>query len=618
MDKNQIIGIGLIGLIMVGFYHFTKPSEEELALQQQQRQAAIAAQQAEVEADAERTARYEDNQDTPSASQDASADSTYAQTKFGEFAPFINGTEQFYILENEDIKVTLSNKGAKVYSVELKDYMTYDKKPLILFSGEESTFNFNFFSSSNRQISTEQLHFDVARSSSSAVDFVINLADGKQMKIDYSLPAEGFLLSTSIDGKKLEQIIPRSQTVLDLKWKQDIRQVEKGLNFEQRYSGLYYKYSDDAVDFIRGGSDKSEQLSTRVKWLAYKDQFFSTVLISETGFTSASIEQKESFKEGYTHHMTSDISIPINGENIDYQFYFGPNKYKVLRKVGFDLDKLVDMGRGPIRWINQYLVINVFNFLERYIGNYGLIILLLTVFIKLIVFPFTYKSYLSTAKMRLLKPQIDEINAKIPADKSVERQQATMALYKKVGVSPLGGCLPMVLSMPFLFAMFRFFPGSIELRQESFLWATDLASYDAIVSWTREIPLISKFYGNHISLFTLLMAVTNLIYTKINQEMTAQTSTMPGMKTMMYMMPIMFLFMFNSYSAGLSYYYFISTLITIGQTVFMRKLVNEDALLAQLHANKKKPKKTSKFQQRLADMQKQQQQLAKQQGKKKK
>lgn len=612
MDKNQIIGIVLIGLIMVGFYHYTKPDQEELARQQQQRDSIAALQPAPQ---VERT--YQARETAP-VSQETKVDSSYYTNKYGEFASFVEGEEQFFTLENEQLRVTLSNKGAKVYSVELKEYLTYDKKPLILFEGNESVFNFNFFSSSNRQISTEQLYFNVARSSSSALDFVINLPDGNEMKIAYTLPSEGYLLSTSIDGKKLERIIPRSQTTLDLQWKQDIRQVEKGRDFEKRYSGLYYKYYEDAVDFIRGGSDKNEQLATRVKWLAYKDQFFSTILISNSAFTSASIDQKENLKEGFTHTMSSDITIPINGENIDYQFYFGPNKYKVLRKIGMDVDKLVDMGRGPIRWINQGIVINVFNFLERYINNYGLIILLLTIFIKLIVFPFTYKSYLSTAKMRLLKPQIDEINAKIPAEKSMERQQATMALYKKVGVSPLGGCLPMALSMPFLFAMFRFFPGSIELRQESFLWATDLASYDAIVSWSREIPLLSKFYGNHISLFTLLMAGTNIIYTKINQEMTASTSAMPGMKTMMYMMPIMFLFMFNSYSAGLSYYYFISTLITIGQTIFMRRLVNEDALLAQLNANKKKPKKTSKFQQRLADMQKQQQQMTKQQAKKKK
>lgn len=615
MDRNQIIGIVLIGLIMVGFYHYTKPSEEQMAEYQRQRDSIAAVQQ-------EMAAQAVANQPASAAitnEQSVELDSTYRTNKFGEFADYTAGEEQFFTLENEQLKVQLSNKGAKVYSVELKEYLTHDKKPLILFEGEEQTFNFLFFSNSNRQINTESLYFNTANANKNHLDFVITLADGKAMNISYDLPEEGYLLSTSIDGKKLENLIPRSQTVLDLTWKQDIRQVEKGLEFEQRYSGLYYKYFEDEVDFIRGSTDKNESLSTKVKWIAYKDQFFSSVLIADKAFASANIDQKKALEEGYTHNMTSTIAIPIDGKDINYQFYYGPNKYRTLKKVGYDLDRLVDMGRGPIRFINKVLVINVFNFLERFIGNYGLIILLLTIFIKLIVFPFTYRSYISTAKMRVLKPEIDEINERIPADKAMERQQATMALYKKAGASPLGGCLPMALSMPFLFAMFRFFPGSIELRQESFLWAQDLASYDAIISWKAQIPLLSKFYGNHISLFTILMAGTNIIYTRINQEMTASTSTMPGMKTMMYMMPIMFLFIFNKYSAGLSYYYFISTLITIGQTVFMRRLVNEDALHAQMQANKKKaPKKPSKFQQRLNEMQKQQQQMAKQQAKKRK
>lgn len=614
MDKNQIIGILLIGLVVVGFLHFSQPSEEEK--QEMARQEHLRDSMAQEQAIAAETERTYQTSETD-LSHDKS-DSVYAQNKYGEFASFVNGEEQFYTLENEQLKVVLSNKGAKIYSVELKEYLTHDKKPLILFEGDESKFNFNFFSNSNRQISTEQLYYEVDTVTNEKVNFILNIGDNKQMAISYTLPEEGYMLSSSINGEKLEKLVPRSQTSLDLEWHQDIRQVEKGLTFEQRYSGLYYKYYEDEVGFMRGGSDKNEQLTTKVKWIAYKDQFFSSILMAESAFTSANVVQKKSEGEGYTHFMTSNISIPVNGKDINYQFYFGPNKYKVLKDVGYNVDRLVDMGRGPIRWINQYIVITVFNFLERFISNYGLIILLLTIFIKLIVFPFTYKSYLSTAKMRLLKPQIDEINAKIPAEKSMERQQATMALYKKVGASPMGGCLPMILSMPFLFAMFRFFPGSIELRQESFLWAKDLASYDAIVTWSTQIPLLSKVYGNHISLFCLLMSVTNLIYTKINQEMTQTSSAMPGMKGMMYMMPIMFLFMFNRYSAGLSYYYFISTLITILQTVLMRRMVDEDKLMAQLHANKKKPKKTSKFQQRIADMQKQQQQMAKQNAKKRK
>lgn len=608
MDKKQLTGIALIGLIMVGYYYFNQPNAEQLAQMQQQRDSIAAVEQI-------RNAEFEARETSRAIVQNTAnygTDSASLVDQYGEFGAFAQGEEQFYTLENEKLKVILTNKGAKVYSVELKNYLTHDKKPLILFEGDESEFNFNFFSTSNRQISTEELYFTAAKAGSDKVNFTMQLASGKQMEFTYALPADSYMLEVSIDGQKLEKLVPRSQTSLDLDWKQDIRQVEKGRDFEQRYSGIFYKYFQDEVSGIRNGSEKSEELTTKVKWIAFKDQFFSAALIAGEAFSSADIAQTKATTEAHTLHMTANIAVPITGDDINYKFYYGPNHFKTLKEdVGMDMDQLVDMGRGPIRWVNRIVVIPAFNFLGRFIDNYGIIILLLTVYIKLLVFPFTYKSYLSTAKMRLLKPEIDAINEKIPAEKSMERQQATMALYKKAGANPLGGCLPMLLSMPFLFAMFRFFPGSIELRQESFLWAKDLASYDAIITWDAQIPLLSKYYGNHISLFCLLMAGTNIFYTKINQEMTASTSQMPGMKGMMYMMPIMFLFMFNKYSAGLSYYYFISTLITIIQTVLMRKLVNEDSLHAQLQANKKKPKKKSKFQSRLEDMQKLQQQQAK-------
>lgn len=304
---------------------------------------------------------------------------------------------------------------------------------------------------------------------------------------------------------------------------------------------------------------------------------------------------------------TSMVAVPFTGnDDLGFNFYFGPNDFKALKPYeDLGLRNLVYLGWGFLRYINLG-VIEVFHFFEGFISNYGLIILLLTILIKLILFPLTYKSYISTAKMKVLKPQIEEINNRIPKDKAMERQQATMALYRKAGVNPMGGCLPMVLQMPILFAMFQFFPASIELRGESFLWATDLSSYDAIISWTGDIPLITKYYGNHVSLFTLLMAATNIFYTRINQEMTQSSQQMPGMKGMMYMMPVMFMIFFNNYASGLSYYYFVSTLITVGQTLFIRRFVDEKALLAKLKANQKKPVKKSKFQQRLDDMQKQQ------------
>ncbi|MCA1744212.1 MAG: membrane protein insertase YidC, partial [Bacteroidales bacterium] len=319
----------------------------------------------------------------------------------------------------------------------------------------------------------------------------------------------------------------------------------------------------------------------------------------------------------FLNYNKAEAVVPVDfstNQEIGFQFYFGPNRFYTLNSYDKDLElnKLIDLGWGILGWINRYAVIPVFNFLEGFIGSYGIIILILTLLIKLVLFPLTYKSYISSAKMKVLKPQIDEINERIPKDKAMERQQATMALYKKAGVNPMGGCLPMLLQMPILIALFRFFPASIELRQESFLWATDLSTYDSILDLPFNIP----FYGAHVSLFTLLMAATNIVYTKMNAEMTQSANQMPGMKTMMYMMPVMFLFFFNSYSAGLSYYYFVSTLITIGQTLLIRQFVDDKLLLKKIQAQQKKPVVKSKFAQRLEDMTKQQKQLQK--GSKKK
>ncbi|MFW6370078.1 MAG: membrane protein insertase YidC, partial [Bacteroidota bacterium] len=306
-------------------------------------------------------------------------------------------------------------------------------------------------------------------------------------------------------------------------------------------------------------------------------------------------------------NMRAEIGVPYDGAGttIPLKFYFGPNHFNTLKKYDeLELKELVNLGKSIIKWINQFVIIPIFNFFERFTGNYGLIILLLTIVIKTALFPLTYKSYLSQAKMRVLKPQIDEINERIPKDKAMERQQATMALYKKAGVNPMGGCLPMLLQMPILFAMFRFFPTSIELRQEGFLWATDLSTYDSILSWDAEIPLISRFYGNHISLFTILMTVSTMLTMKFNSA-TASSNQMPGMKSMMYMMPIMFMFVLNNFSAGLTYYYFLANLITFGQNAIFKSFVDDEALLKKIQQKKAKPVKKSKFQQRLEEAAKQ-------------
>ncbi len=361
--------------------------------------------------------------------------------------------------------------------------------------------------------------------------------------------------------------------------------------------------------------DDDDKLNSKIHWISFKQQFFSVTLIAENSFVKADIEQKgdeNSPDEKFMKNMSAEIMIPLTNnsdfQSIPMKMYMGPNKYSILKQYEIQLDRQIPLGWGffLLHWINRFAVIPVFGFLSGFGWNYGIIILVLTILLKVVLFPIAYKTYMSSAKMRVLKPEIDEIGAKFPKkEDSTKKQQATMALYKKAGVNPMAGCIPMLLQMPILFALFRFFPAAIELRQQSFLWADDLSSYDAIVSWTQQIPIISQFYGNHVSLFTLLMTVSTILYTKMNNQMMSSSQQMPGMKTMMYLMPLMFLGFFNNYASGLSYYYMLANLITFGQMYMMRQFVNEEAIHAKLQANKKKPQKKSSFQKRLEDMAKQ-------------
>jgi YidC/Oxa1 family membrane protein insertase len=615
MDRNSLIGFSLIGVILVGFYFLNKPNEEEIRRIQHERDSIAHVVQLEQ--------KMREAQQAMNESPVQLGDTLSAESKYGELAPLLVGTEEIVTISNELIDVSVSTKGGRIKTVNLKEYLTHDKKPLLLFDGDESDFNFTFFTNSNRQVATGDFFFKVAENTTQAdgskqLVLASEMADGKAFEFVYTIAPESYKVDFNFRIKGIEQVLSRTQGAIDLEWRVKMRQNEKGADFERRYSGLYYKYFQDAVEDIAATKSGSEILTTRVKWIGYKDQFFSSVLIADEFFLSANVEQtKLEDQPGYLSEMTSTIAIPVQ-DDMKFSYYFGPNHYKTLKRTGHDLEEMINLGWIGFSWVNKWLVINVFNWLEKYISSYGLIIIILTLIIKLIIFPFTYKSYISTAKMRVLKPQIDEIQSKIPKEKAMERQQATMALYKKVGVSPLGGCLPMVLQFPILIAMFYFFPASIELRQESFLWATDLASYDSIYSWDTYIPILSNIYGNHISLFTLLMSLVNLFYTRINTEMTMSTQQMPGMKTMMYLMPIMFLFLFNNYSSGLSFYYFLSTLITVGQTFLIRRFVDEDALLEKLEANKKKVVKKSRFQEKLETIQKQQQARVREQAKRKK
>jgi YidC/Oxa1 family membrane protein insertase len=609
MDRNSITGIILITIILGFFYWLNKPSEEQLAEQKRYRDSVQQADLAQKEADRQ-AAEFKAQQTQLEAAQKDSA--TLAQEKserYGLFAQAAEGEQQFVTLENNVIKMVLSSKGGRIYSVELKDYKTHDGLPLMMMDGDQNKFGFNFIHS-NRVFHTNDLFFNVANASSNKVDFVVNAAEG-QMVYSYTLPEDSYMANFNITTRNMGSIISTNTGSLEMNWNVEVNAQEKGRDFERRYSGVYFKFDQDEVDHINATKSDSEKLTTKLKWVAFKDQFFSSVFIAENNFLSGEVstDVPEDTNDPLIMKANANVSIPFTGNDQQaYKFYFGPNDFKLLKPFDeeYKLRELVYLGWGPLRIINLG-VIEVFHFFQGFISNYGLIILLLTVLIKLILFPFTYKSYISTAKMKVLKPQIEEINNKIPKEKAMERQQATMALYRKAGVNPMGGCLPMLFQMPILFAMFQFFPASIELRQESFLWANDLSSYDSIF----QLPFTIPFYGDHVSLFCLLMSITNIVYTRINQEMTQSSQQMPGMKGMMYMMPVMFLFFFNNYASGLSYYYFISTLITIGQTLLIRRFVDEEALLAKLKANQKKPMKKSKFQQRLEDMQKQQVKAAK-------
>ncbi len=642
MDKNTILGFVLIAAILIGFSVLNRPNEEEIARQKAYNDSITRVQLAQQEVEKQAQVQQDITAENTAVASDSASMEKFLNAH-GDFKSSVYGEEQLFVLENELVKITLSNKGGKVIAAELKNYLSQDSLPVKLFNPEEADFSFTMALRNNHIVNTSALYFKpisaITKDEAGNQKITFRLQSDADAYFDftYTLPADDYMLDFVVSSKEVNTIMPLGSNYMIVNWDTKIRQQEKGRQFEERYSTLNYKYVTDDMEKLSETKDDSKKISNKLKWIAFKDQYFSSILIAGKDFSNTSlsskVEPKESkYVKSYTAEMTVDYN-PNGNEDLAFKFYFGPNKYKTLAAYDkgvpseqkLKLRDLIPLGWGIFGWVNRFAIIPMFNLFSSFIGNFGIIILLMTIVIKVVLFPLTYKSYVSSAKMRVLKPEIDEINARIPADKPAERQKATMELYQKVGVSPFSGCLPTLLQMPILFAMFMFFPSSIELRGESFLWAKDLSSYDAIVSWDTYIPLISPYFGNHISLFTLLMTITTLLSTKLNMANTA-TPDQPGagmMKWMMYLMPIMFMFMFNSYASGLSYYYFISTLISVGQTYIIRATVDEKKLLAQLHAKrvanaKKQPtKKKSGFMERLEKMQKEQEKMMKERSKRK-
>ncbi len=643
MDKNTIIGFVLIAAILIGFSVLNKPSEEQIARQKRYNDSIEIVEQNRI-ANEEAVRKAKEIIMTDSVvTNDTSAVKSKIEDAFGVFSSSAVGEQKFFTLENKLVKLTFSNKGGRLYTAELKNYRTHDSLPLVLFDAAESNMGFTLVTTNNRVVNTQNLFFEpvseVKSDSKGNQTLVLRLKTTGNAYIDfaYTLPKDDYMMNFSIVPVGMNTIMPAGTNFLEMQWSSRIRQQEKGRTFEDRYSAIHYKFDADDVENLSESKNDAKKLTNKVKWIAFKDQFFSSIIIADEPFASTSLESViEKEESGYLKSYKSEMTVafdPSGKETTNFRIFLGPNKYKTLSDYDkgiasdkkLNLHSLIPLGWGIFGWVNRFAIIPMFNLFSTFLSSFGIIILLMTIVIKLVLYPFTYKSYVSSAKMRVLKPEIDEINGRIPADKPAERQKATMELYKKVGVSPMSGCLPTLFQMPILFAMFSFFPASIELRQESFLWATDLSAYDAIVSWNATIPLISTYFGNHISLFTLLMTITTLISTKLNMANTA-TPDQPGagmMKWMMYLMPVMFMFMFNSYASGLSYYYFVSTLISIAQTYAIRATVDEKKLLAQLHAkrasnaNSKTPAKKGGFMERIEKMQREQQKALQDRNKKK-
>ena len=599
MDRNSITGVILIVLIVIGYNALFPPVIEVEAETSENNNTTVIIEEANV------------NEETnTSIVSDTTELNDLHQRTYGVFAPSAQGSDEDILIENDVLKLSISPKGGRIVSAILKDYQTSDSLPLNLINRDSSAFNITFFSEGNRIINTQDLYFKSVDKSDRSVAMRMMASNGGYLEYVYQLNDGDYMMDFNVNTVGLEKIIPSNRNDLELKWSINLPSTEKSIENERMYSTVYFKYLNDEVDYLSETKDDEESLEGKTQWIGLKHQFFSSVLVNNDGFekpTSVKTTTRESSTD-FVKNLEVETQLPYNHnfrESIPLKLYLGPNHYETLSTYNMDLERMIPLGWGIFRWVNKYAVIPIFNWLDDSITNYGIIILIMTFIIKMALAPFTLKAYKSQAKMKVLKPEIDKINEKQKDKDPMKAQQATMALYKKAGVNPLGGCVPMLLQMPILFALFRFFPASIELRQKSFLWATDLSTYDSVLDLPFEIP----FYGDHVSLFTLLMTISTLLYTRMNSQMSGPQ--MAQIKWMMYLMPIMFLGFFNNYAAGLSYYYFLANMVTFGQQFIMRKyFIDEAAILTQIENNKKRPVKKSKFQKRLEDMAKRQQEAA--------
>jgi len=632
VDKNSIIGLVLIGVIFFGFtFYQSKQAEKQQAYQAQLDSLAQVEHLRRMAEDSVYAAQYRAQQESQAgpaaespAAAPAQADAAAPAFKDTLLARAHGGEDSYVTLENDKIVLTLSTRGAQPYSVRVKDYRNYDSTDLFLFKPGQSELGISIYA--GEYINTKDFVFTVDQVTDSSVVMRLPFSGGGYISQRYVLQQGSYMVSNELSFINMDNIIPRNVSVYDLDWNVTMPRMEKGYKNEVQYSKLDYYFEGEKkpVDIGRGRS-ASKRIENRLSWFSFHQQFFSAILRSKEQFSSGALAVNFRPENDPDHNlmdcsasMRSDFRIAPEVRQ-EYEFYFGPNHYQTLRSYGQKYEKTIPLGGWLVGWFTRFVIIPLFNFLHKFIANFGIIILLMTLFIKLVVLPFSYKSYSSSAKMQAIKPEIDKLNEKYPRQEdAMKKQQATMDLYKRAGINPMGGCLPMLLQFPILWAMFRFFPASIELRQQSFLWADDLSAYDSIIDFGARIPLL----GDHISLFALLMAISMFFYSKVTTagQMSSNDPNTASMRFMsVYMMPIMMFFICNSLSSGLSYYYLLSNLITMVETWVIKKwFVNGDEIRARLKASAGKPVPKSKWQQRLEEAQKMQQQALKEQQKKQK
>jgi YidC/Oxa1 family membrane protein insertase len=624
-DLNSIIGFVLIGAIMLWWMYSNQPTPEELKAkaETEQVQKDSIAEQNKNEV---KTAVTEVVNDSLSLKNAKNALGNFAYS-----ASLPSATNAETVLENKVLKLVIENKGGYIKEALVKNFVTYDSLPLYLVKDKNASFNINFGTSDNRILNTKNLYFQPTLTKSGenqVLSMKLKVSENKYLEYRYEIKPDEYMVDFSIHSQGLNSSL-NTTSPITLDWDLKGYRHEKSIKYENQHTELYYEKEDDKIDYLSIGRD-DDATENDVNWVAFKQQFFSSILISKEGFNNAHLKSVNLVKDEekdtvYTKAFYLKAPLVLtNGElNYNMQWYIGPTDYKILKKYDRNIKEIVNLGWGIFGYINRLIFMPVFSFLESFISNYGIIIILMTIVVRIIMSPLVYKSYLSSAKMKVLKPEMDELNKKYPGkENAMKRQQETMALQRKAGVSPLAGCIPALLQMPVFFALFRFFPSNFDLRQKGFLWATDLSAYDSVYHLPFKIPL----YGDHISLFPILASVAIFFYMRMSQsqQMNMQAPQQEGMpdmqkmmKMMMYFSPIMMLVFFNMYASSLSLYYFVSNLLTVSIMLIIKNyIIDEDKIHAQIQENKKKPKKEGKFRQRLNEAMRQaQEQQAKQKKK---